>query len=410
VTSNRRRPRHRKPSALPAALRRAGLVTALAATLTGLGASLVGPADASATAGPAAPLAAPQTVDDFSPYLPQVSCDPGAKPGTSAFAALVLGHYRTGRSGGIARACTVGSASEHKEGRAWDWMLNASVPAEKAAAATFLDWLTAAGPDGRPGYNARRLGVMYVIWDGRIWSSYGSTKAWRAYTGASPHRDHVHVSLSWAGAMQRTSWWTGQPAAADHGPCVPVVGQAAPRYSAPNPSPCPAPRPAPRPTPAPTPTPAPAAPRAPAPASQPAPAPVAGASPQHTVTRGETLTSIARRYGTTVSALTAANRLTGSVIRVGQRLTVPGSTSSSTLPKVAAPAPKPLARFAGTTVRVGSRGEAVRALQTALNMPARYRTGNFQAITRQHVLAFQKAKRLPQTGVVDARTWRALGA
>ena len=42
----------------------------------------------------------------------------------------------------------------------------------------------------------------------------------------------------------------------------------------------------------------------------------------HRVKRGETLFSIARLYRTTVSALKQANRLSGSAIKVGQRLTI----------------------------------------------------------------------------------------
>jgi membrane-bound lytic murein transglycosylase D len=42
----------------------------------------------------------------------------------------------------------------------------------------------------------------------------------------------------------------------------------------------------------------------------------------HRVKRGETLSSIARLYRTTIAALKEANSLTGSVIRAGQRLTV----------------------------------------------------------------------------------------
>ena len=42
----------------------------------------------------------------------------------------------------------------------------------------------------------------------------------------------------------------------------------------------------------------------------------------HRVKRGETLFSIAKLYRTTVSALKQANRISGSAIKVGQRLTV----------------------------------------------------------------------------------------
>ena len=49
----------------------------------------------------------------------------------------------------------------------------------------------------------------------------------------------------------------------------------------------------------------------------------------HRVKRGETLLSIARLYRTTVSALQQANRLTGSAIRAGQRLTVLRSANAT---------------------------------------------------------------------------------
>ena len=50
----------------------------------------------------------------------------------------------------------------------------------------------------------------------------------------------------------------------------------------------------------------------------------------HRVKRGETLLSIARLYRTTVSALQQANRLSGSAIRAGQRLTVLRSAANAT--------------------------------------------------------------------------------
>jgi hypothetical protein len=136
---------------------------------------LAGPASAALT-DPTSPAAAPAVVEAFSPYLPQTSCDPTAKPGTAALRALLMETYG-GRDLGITRNCSIGATSEHKEGRAFDWGLNVSVPEEKAIADQFLTWLLAPGEDGLQGYNARRLGIMYVIWNGRIWGSYGN--GWR---------------------------------------------------------------------------------------------------------------------------------------------------------------------------------------------------------------------------------------
>lgn len=54
-----------------------------------------------------------------------------------------------------------------------------------------------------------------------------------------------------------------------------------------------------------------------------------GSTTSYTVVRGDTLTSIARRYNTTVSAIKSANSLTGDTIYVNQRLTIPGQSSGS---------------------------------------------------------------------------------
>jgi len=159
--------------------------------------------------GPVSPAPAPDPIDAYAPYNPQSTCDPTVKPGTQYVLDMVISYYGVGRRSSTSRACSVEGTSEHKEGRALDWGLSIANPAEKAAGDAFVGWLTAVGPDGKVGYNARRLGVMYVIWNGQIWSNSSASAQWRAYTGSNPHTDHVHVSLSWHGAYQRSSWWTG---------------------------------------------------------------------------------------------------------------------------------------------------------------------------------------------------------
>ncbi|HEU4740719.1 MAG TPA: septal ring lytic transglycosylase RlpA family protein [Meiothermus sp.] len=49
----------------------------------------------------------------------------------------------------------------------------------------------------------------------------------------------------------------------------------------------------------------------------------------HTVQKGDTLYSIARKYGTSVQAIQQANNLPGDVIKIGQVLTVAGSSAVS---------------------------------------------------------------------------------
>jgi hypothetical protein len=178
--------------------------------------------------------------DALSPYRPQTTCDPVVKPGLRALRDMVMGYYGIGRDGGITRACNVSARSEHQEGRAWDWMLDARNASQRAAADDFALWLTGPDGSGQAAGNARRLGVMYVIWNRRIWSASDAASGWLPYSGASPHTDHVHVSLSWDGAFQRTSWWTGVAVAQhDVGPCMVYVGEFAPAYSGPRYAACP---------------------------------------------------------------------------------------------------------------------------------------------------------------------------
>jgi membrane-bound lytic murein transglycosylase D len=50
----------------------------------------------------------------------------------------------------------------------------------------------------------------------------------------------------------------------------------------------------------------------------------------HRVKRGETLSSIAQKYNTSVAAVRQSNKLSGNTIKIGQRLTiaVKGSTQA----------------------------------------------------------------------------------
>ncbi len=223
---------------------RALLVAAITAGVVACG----GPGWAAAgngmpTALPAAAVRLPAQAEDPSPYLPQVSCDPDPKPGVTAFEQLMLSTFQRGWSGGVTRACgapgVAGGRSEHKEGRAWDWMLDQNSYYDVVAGNRAVDWLLADGA-----VNARRLGVMYLIWNRRIWSAHQAAAGWRAYDYGDPHTSHIHFSFSWAGAEKRTSWWTGAVAPIEYGPCRVYADQAAPpNGSRVNLKPCPAPAP-----------------------------------------------------------------------------------------------------------------------------------------------------------------------
>jgi peptidoglycan hydrolase-like protein with peptidoglycan-binding domain len=93
---------------------------------------------------------------------------------------------------------------------------------------------------------------------------------------------------------------------------------------------------------------------------------------------------------------------------------VSADTWRALLVRNAAPAPTTgrthpeLTRYAGLTLRMGSHGRAVTALQHRLYY--RHAGGRFGAGTSARVRVFQRRHHLPATGVVAARTWRALGA
>ena len=67
----------------------------------------------------------------------------------------------------------------------------------------------------------------------------------------------------------------------------------------------------------------------------PAAVPLLATSPEsgtHLVRSGETLSHLARRYGVTVGAIRRANGISGDLIRVGQRLRIPGKGTSFLAP------------------------------------------------------------------------------
>ena len=206
------------------ALRRRAAATSLA-TLVGVLVALTLPAPAFAA--PTAPTFGTD-IEVLSPYQAQTICDPVVRPGVAAFRQLILSNYATTGDSGIVRSCTAGGTSEHKEGRAWDWRVNIANPAQVAQVDDLMTWLLAADEHGNTAAMARRLGIMYVIWNGRIWKSYQAAKGWQPYVGPSLHTDHVHVSLSWAGAYGVTSYWTGKVAPVMAAPVTVVLPSATP--------------------------------------------------------------------------------------------------------------------------------------------------------------------------------------
>lgn len=160
-----------------------------------------------------------EPVEDYASYQPQTRCSPRAKPGAEVLAAFLVRRYG-GAAGGISRACSKRATSEHAEGRAVDWTLDATSRGGRRTAREFLRDAFATDPRGNPDALARRMGIMYVIWDDEIYSAWSgfapepylssSCRRLRRCSATLRHRDHVHVSLTRRAARGETSWYAGR--------------------------------------------------------------------------------------------------------------------------------------------------------------------------------------------------------
>ena len=168
-------------------------------------------------------------IENLSPYQPQTKCHPVAQKGVLKFRALILATYKGTGDDGIVRACNIGGTSEHKDGRAWDWAVSVKNPRQAAQVKALFAWLFATDAYGNKYAMARRLGIMYIIWNKRIWGTYAASSGWRPYACSGVtlcHQNHVHFSFSKPGAAGKTSYWTkvvvnvgGSPGNGDyHGP------------------------------------------------------------------------------------------------------------------------------------------------------------------------------------------------
>ncbi|HEY2303887.1 MAG TPA: peptidoglycan-binding protein [Acidimicrobiales bacterium] len=224
-----------------------GCSVAVLASLIGL-AVQGGSAEAAAVPTPVVPAGLGRAIEAPSPYIPQTDCDLVLRQGTVALMRLLQRTYQDGSNLGILQSCAAeGITSEHSDGRALDFGLNVKNPRQHAEADAFLQWLFATDRFGNKQAMARRLGVMYVIYNGQIrsigdsgYSPYDPSVCSGGRGDATTcHRNHIHISLSWAGALGHTSFWTGRVAAVDYGPCVAPGHLFSAHYTKPNPQPCP---------------------------------------------------------------------------------------------------------------------------------------------------------------------------
>jgi hypothetical protein len=160
--------------------------------------------------------ALPAQIEPLPSYQMPVTCDPVAKAGPKKLTALLKQTYGS-TAFGITRACSGTPSSEHQEGRAVDWMLDSTTT--KADVNAFLGWLLAADKDGYTVAMARRMGIMYIVWQNKIFRVYHPDLGWQPYQDCATlkstaydtycHRNHAHLSFTWDGAMAKTSYWSG---------------------------------------------------------------------------------------------------------------------------------------------------------------------------------------------------------
>ena len=337
-----------------------------------------------------APAKLPANVDPASSYAPQVSCSPVDLVGPTKLRELVIRTYGVGGRGNISRSCTQG-VSEHSEGRAWDWMVNVKDKKQEAAAADFLAWLTA-----DKGVNARRLGIMYVIYNQKIWAIYREKEGWRKSSG---HADHIHISFGWAGARANTSFWTGKVATTDYGPCARFARQPAVLTSTPRTTSC-----------------------------------------YSAVSLVKTSKQPTMQWGSSSSKLKTAQKAlkvkqtgkfdnatwvavkshqkkhdlpwAGALDQPTWNSLVPAELKSDVAKGYSAKkaADYGLKNYAKSTFVERNTGKSVLMLQLALQMKREDSNGYFGPLTVAAVKAFQKSARLKQTGVVRKAEWKALVA
>ena len=417
---------------------------------------VTGSAQAATVPYPKPTRALPSALDVAAPYQKGTRCLTYNQPGAVAFAKLLNTTYGN-RTYGILRTC----AAEHGEGRALDWMINAKNSEQLALANALTRWLAAPDAQGRAGAMAKRFGINYIIWNRQQWRAYDPGRGWAPYYGVSPHTDHIHFSFNWDGARMRSSWWSGVAVTtpltnANYTPALPVTPPPAPvmtasgypllEQGATGPEVV-------------------LAQKVIGVTADGKFGPVTATAlgawqtkqglsatkkldnatwskmvalkliPSRAVHPLQQYVNLVLKRGSTGTAVTALQKALGGLVFDGsywpateskvksyqqaKGLTVTGVTDSkvwnaliagsTTAAPAPAPAPSPthpLAKYAGLTLKLWSKGEAVSAMQKAIGKLTV--DGSFGRLTEARVKEYQTEKKLAVTGVVDAAVWKSL--
>jgi hypothetical protein len=236
----------RGPSAPP--LHRVGTVALLVLVVSIIAPTGAGAQESAPGGAPAPAMALPRR--SFStppePYgvVAPWECSPQLRPGTRAFGDLLRQASGDRYAYEDVRPCDASwgiAYSQHKTGRAIDFMVDSRDPQGRADGLAVLQWLFEP-IDGVAHARLRRLGVVEIIWDARIWTTEADAQiatadpsTWRAYDGlgcsgdpasqgTECHYDHFHFSLSAAGAAGMVTYHLAEEMA----PPAPALPEAAP--------------------------------------------------------------------------------------------------------------------------------------------------------------------------------------
>ncbi|MEP9362279.1 hypothetical protein ABLE68_04875 [Nocardioides sp. CN2-186] len=166
----------------------------------------------------AVPSVAHAQIEDYASYDAPKKCHAKPRAGTDYLGHWVARHFGGGYVG-YGRPCDKkdGPTSEHQTGQAFDWSLDASKKRDRRTAKDFLHRIFEKDARGNTDAWARRMGIMYLIWDDEMYPAWNEFRpepylssgctSKKKCSKTLRHRNHVHVSLDMDGAKGRTSWF-----------------------------------------------------------------------------------------------------------------------------------------------------------------------------------------------------------
>ncbi len=156
-----------------------GTRTLVAATTAVWSVSLLGAPAQAAPAEPKPGVTLPTSAGQPGLLREADAVRPGRPAGCQCPVRPAEGHLRPGHRLHPARLHLEHQRALRRSRRGLDALVR--VPAQKAQADAFVNWLLAPAADGTPHAMARRLGIMYIIWNNRMIRMYDPGRGWTDY-------------------------------------------------------------------------------------------------------------------------------------------------------------------------------------------------------------------------------------